>query len=110
MGDSKFKKPFSSLPPDEFSTTIQFAQPKSPAGQTSLFDAFDEADKPKRSKPSKEQKAVESNVVEVEEGSMKMLQNVAHQYHLIDTKIKRADLISKLFMQKSVCFDTETTG
>lgn len=110
MGDSKFKKPFSSLPPDEFSPTIQFVQPKSPAGQTSLFDAFDEADKPKQNKPSKEQKAIESTVVEVEQGSMKMLQNVEHQYHLIDTKIKRADLISKLFMQKSVCFDTETTG
>ena len=110
MGDSKFKKPFSSLPPDEFSSTIQFAQPKSPAGQTSLFDAFDEADKPKQTKLTKEQKNIESDIVEVEEGSMKMLQNVAHQYHLIDTKIKRADLISKLFMQKSVCFDTETTG
>ncbi len=110
MGDSKFKKPFSSLPPDEFSPSIQFAQPKSPAGQTSLFDAFDEADKPKQSKPTKEQKAVESTVIQVQEGGMKMLKNVAHQYHLIDTKIKRADLISKLFMQKSVCFDTETTG
>ena len=110
MGDSKFKKPFSSLPPDEFSPTIQFAQSKSPAGQTSLFEAFDEADKPKQSKPTKAQKTAELNVIEVQEGGMKMLQNVAHQYQLIDTKIKRADLISKLFMQKSVCFDTETTG
>jgi DNA polymerase-1 len=110
MGDSKFKKPFSSLPPDEFSPTIQFAQSKSPAGQTSLFEAFDEADKPKQSKPAKVQKAAELNVIEVQEGEMKMLQNVAHQYQLIDTKIKRADLISKLFMQKSVCFDTETTA
>ena len=110
MGDSKFKKPFSSLPPDEFSPSIQFAQSKSPAGQTSLFEAFDEADKPKQSKPTKAQKTAELNVIEVQEGGMKMLQNVAHQYQLIDTKIKRADLISKLFMQKSVCFDTETTG
>ncbi|MDR2824538.1 MAG: DNA polymerase I [Prevotellaceae bacterium] len=31
-------------------------------------------------------------------------------YILIDTKPKRAELISHLFLQKSVCFDTETTG
>lgn len=41
---------------------------------------------------------------------MLTLRNVAHRYTLVDSKAKRADLISKLFMQKSVCFDTETTG
>jgi len=33
-----------------------------------------------------------------------------HNYILVDTKVKRAELISHLFLQKSVCFDTETTG
>ena len=33
-----------------------------------------------------------------------------HKYVLVDTKEKRAELISHLFLQKSVCFDTETTG
>lgn len=31
-------------------------------------------------------------------------------YHLIDTAEKRVDLLQKLLQQKSVCFDTETTG
>ena len=36
--------------------------------------------------------------------------NVPHRYQLVDTKVKRAYLISQLFTQKSVCFDTETTS
>lgn len=109
MTDAKFKKPFTSLPPDEATTSIQFARPKSPAGQTSLFDAFDEADKPKTAKA---QKKVEAQQIleEAPENGLLTIKNVPHKYMLVDTKIKRADLISKLFMQKSVCFDTETTG
>ena len=109
MTDAKFKKPFTSLPPDEATTSIQFARPKSPAGQTSLFDAFEEADKPKQTKAPK---IVEAQQVleEAPENGLLTIKNVPHKYILVDTKIKRADLISKLFMQKSVCFDTETTG
>lgn len=109
MTDAKFKKPFTSLPPDEATTSIQFARPKSPAGQTSLFDAFEEADKPKQTKAPK---IVEAQLVleEAPENGLLTIKNVPHKYILVDTKIKRADLISKLFMQKSVCFDTETTG
>ena len=33
-----------------------------------------------------------------------------HQYHLVDTKEKRAELIQLFSQQKSICFDTETTG
>ncbi|MEO0338186.1 MAG: DNA polymerase I [Bacteroidota bacterium] len=40
----------------------------------------------------------------------KNLENTDHQYHLVDTPEKRADLISKLAQQKSICFDTETTS
>lgn len=109
MTDAKFKKPFTSLPPDEATTSIQFARPKSPAGQTSLFDAFDEADKPKQTKA---QKTVEAPQIleEAPENGLLTIKNVPHKYMLVDNKVKRADLISKLFMQKSVCFDTETTG
>ena len=109
MTDAKFKKPFTSLPPDEATTSIQFARPKSTAGQTSLFDAFEEADKPKQTKAPK---IVEAQQVleEAPENGLLTIKNVPHKYILVDTKIKRADLISKLFMQKSVCFDTETTG
>lgn len=110
MSQSKFKKPFTSLPPDEAVTSIQFARPKSPKGQTSLFDAFDAAGEPKN---TKEEKPKEENVQVLEEApenGLLTIKNVSHKYHLVDTKVKRADLVSKLFMQKSVCFDTETTG
>ncbi|MBL7883624.1 MAG: DNA polymerase I, partial [Bacteroidia bacterium] len=42
--------------------------------------------------------------------SFKSISDVAHNYHLIDTAEKRAALIANLMQQKSVCFDTETTG
>ncbi len=38
------------------------------------------------------------------------IENTQHQYHLADTKEKRADLISKLKTIKEFCYDTETTG
>lgn len=41
---------------------------------------------------------------------IKSLENTEHQYHLIDTKEKREELISALAQQKEYCFDTETTG
>lgn len=41
---------------------------------------------------------------------IKSLENTKHQYHLVDTKKKREQLISALAQQKEYCFDTETTG
>jgi len=38
------------------------------------------------------------------------LEDVPHDYRLIDTKEKREQLIQDLLKQKSICFDTETTG
>lgn len=108
MTQNKFgAKPFTSLPPDEPSTNIQFARPKSPAGQMSLFSAFDAPEE----KPATKSVTKEVQVLEpVADNELLTLKNVPHNYQLVDTKVKRADLISKLFMQKSVCFDTETTG
>jgi DNA polymerase-1 len=40
----------------------------------------------------------------------KNINNVPHQYHLTDTFEKRAELIAQLAKEKSICFDTETTG
>ncbi len=40
----------------------------------------------------------------------KNINNVPHEYHLAETPEKRAALISILKQQKSICFDTETTG
>jgi len=38
------------------------------------------------------------------------IETTPHTYHLADTAEKRADLINLLKNQKSICFDTETTG
>lgn len=38
------------------------------------------------------------------------IKTVKHTYHLVDTKEKRKILIAELSKQKSICFDTETTG
>ena len=38
------------------------------------------------------------------------LKSIDHNYYLVDTKEKRTDLKEKLMNQKSVAFDTETTG
>lgn len=110
MTETKFKKTFTSLPPDEAINTIQFAKPKSPAGQMSLFDAFDEAEKPAPVKVAKPEPIQIQTEEQIPVGNLRSIQNTPHNYILIDSKIKRADLISRLFMQKSVCFDTETTS
>ncbi|WP_207422136.1 DNA polymerase I [Pedobacter sp. SYSU D00873] len=39
----------------------------------------------------------------------KNIQNTPHEYHLVDTKEKRAELIALLEQEKAFCFDTETT-
>ncbi len=44
------------------------------------------------------------------EVAAKNISNVPHHYYLADTKEKRAELISLLLKQESICFDTETTG
>ncbi|MDO9153676.1 MAG: DNA polymerase I [Paludibacter sp.] len=110
MTQTKFAKPFTSLPPDVPVNAIQFAGKKSPAGQTSLFDAFDQADNPMPEKTPKPVTKAPQLPEPAPENGLLTIKNVPHTYILIDTKVKRADLISKLFMHKSVCFDTETTG
>ncbi len=40
----------------------------------------------------------------------KTIHDVPHQYHIVATKEQRVELIDKLSKQKSICFDTETTG
>ena len=38
------------------------------------------------------------------------IQDIPHEYHLIDNPRGRKELIKKLLNQKKICFDTETTG
>jgi len=40
----------------------------------------------------------------------KNINTVPHEYHLADTPEKRSELIAMLSTEKSICFDTETTG
>lgn len=45
-----------------------------------------------------------------EETAYKTIEDTEHQYHLTDTKEKRAKLIKSLEKADEFCFDTETTG
>ena len=47
---------------------------------------------------------------EAASSEIKTLEDVKTDYIHIDTKEKRAELLEALLQQKSVCFDTETTG
>lgn len=100
--------PFTSLPPDQPLPTISFSKPKSPTGQMSLFDEPETEEKTLQ----KTTKPIAQTIQQVDENfsGLRTIQNTPHNYILVDTKVKRADLVSKLFMQKSFCFDTETTG
>ena len=71
------------------------------SGQMSLFDFGEEE--------TATEKQVQSEEIPIVT-SLKNIDDVPHDYILIDTKEKRAELISKLLNEKSVCFDTETTG
>jgi DNA polymerase-1 len=105
---AKMGAPFTSLPPDQPVSGIKSSRPKQ-TSQMSLFDAFDNKEV--------EYEGVNSIITEDDAEpvkpsttGMQSLANIPHKYILVDTKIKRSDLISRLFIQKSVCYDTETTG
>lgn len=105
---SKIANPFTSFPPGQPVSTIKPARPKHTA-QMSLFDDYDTEDEVPVDTATREPEEREE-VVPAPAGGMISLAHIPHKYVLIDTKIKRADLISRLFIQKSVCYDTETTG
>ncbi len=43
-------------------------------------------------------------------GNLSTIATIAHTYHLVDTKEKRALLITELAKHTEICFDTETTS
>ncbi len=101
--------PFTSLPPDQPVPTIKTVSKPKPKqhGQMSMFDDVESEEN--------EAEETESNEVDVQVPDenftgLRSIRDTLHNYILVDNKIKRSDLISKLFMQKSFCFDTETTG
>jgi len=100
--------PFSSLPPDQSLPSIGFAKTKKSTGQMSLFDDFEtpeKAEEPAKPVISQITEPLDENFT-----GLRSINNTPHNYILIDNKIKRSNLISKLFIQQSFCFDTETTG
>lgn len=56
--------------------------------------------------PAIESAAIESAGID----EVRTIEDVKADYQLVDTKQKRKDLLDLLLNQKSVCFDTETTG
>jgi DNA polymerase I len=100
--------PFSSLPPDQSLPSIGFAKAKKSTGQMSLFDDFEA--------PEKAEEPVKPVINQITEPldenftGLRSINDTTHNYILVDNKIKRSNLISKLFIQQSFCFDTETTG
>jgi len=70
---------------------------KSSAGQMNLFNI---AVNENQQLPEQEEQLIE----------LKTINEVPHNYELIDTKEKREELIAKLIKQESFCFDTETTS
>ena len=107
MTTAKFGNGFTSFPPDQPLPRVGFAKPK-PTGQMSLFDEPAAEEKPKE-KPTP-QPTIDFTAPAESVSGLQNITTTPHKYVLVDTKVKRSDLISKLFMQKSVCFDTETTG
>jgi len=100
--------PFSSLPPDQSLPSISFAKTKKSTGQMSLFDDFETPEK--LAEPAKPVVSQQPAPLDENFTGLRSINDTPHNYILIDNKIKRSNLISKLFIQQSFCFDTETTG
>lgn len=52
----------------------------------------------------------DSGQMAVDTGLIKSIESVEHDYKLLDTQEKRADLIGRIQKEGQICFDTETTG
>ena len=74
----------------------------------SLFDDFETPEK--LAEPAKPVVSQQPAPLDENFTGLRSINDTPHNYILIDNKIKRSNLISKLFIQQSFCFDTETTG
>ena len=105
---AKMSKPFTSLPPDQPISGIKSAKGKQ-SSQMSLFDNEEIEENDSNENVTNPLEEVQE-LIKAPVSGLLSLANIPHKYILIDNKIKRSDLISRLFIQKSVCYDTETTG
>lgn len=74
-------------------------------GQQSLFGDNTASSTSKSGSNTLAPRAAEAGTI----GDIKTIEDVEHQYHLVDHKSARETLLKKLLTQKTVCFDTETT-
>ena len=83
---------------------------KAPANlQTQQMSLFDQQIENNHSTETHHQEESTDLFNQANEKGFKTLQDVPHQYMLVEDKLQRTELISKLLKQSSVCFDTETT-
>ncbi len=74
-----------------------------------IFDFFKSEGSEKIAQAAEKQEDLFSQAgVEVE--TLNSIETTDHNYYLVDNRNKREKLISEIKMQKSFCFDTETTG
>lgn len=111
--NNKFGNTFSSFPPDY--PLLQTPSGNKKSSKAEQMNLFGETNRPQKTEPEKEKilSKPEENIEEfspVASNGFMALKNIPHRYQLIDDKVKRSYLVSQLFLQKSVCFDTETTG
>ena len=111
--NNKFGNTFSSFPPDY--PLLQTPSGNKKSSKAEQMNLFGETNRPQKTEPEKEKilSKPEENIEEISpvaSNGFLALQNIPHRYQLIDDKVKRSYLVSQLFLQKSVCFDTETTG
>lgn len=83
--------------PEDIAEKPTIAEKKSPVNTSNQFDLF--------ASPGS------GNISEIDMASgFKTIENTSHFYQHINSSFSRKILIDKLLQQKSVCFDTETTG
>ena len=83
--------------PEDIAEKPIVTEKKSPVNSSNQFDLF--------ASPGS------GNVSEIDiAGGFKTIENTSHFYQHINSPFSRKMLIDKLMQQKSVCFDTETTG
>lgn len=83
--------------PEDIAEKPTIAEKKSPSNTSNQFDLF--------ASPGS------GNISEIDMASgFKTIENTSHFYQHINSSFSRKILIDKLLQQKSVCFDTETTG
>ncbi|MCB0548277.1 MAG: DNA polymerase I [Phaeodactylibacter sp.] len=86
----------------EFRTLAQqiLGEPEKPQQAGTQGNLFEQSETPKPNIPPPPAHSVADNNIA----------NTKHEYHLVDTAGKMAELIQLLSAQKSFCFDTETTN